>query len=50
MLGVISQTKPLTVKSFPSFNYVIIKTCVAVRLADGTRMGPIQFQLFPSIK
>ena len=47
----ISQTKPLKIKSFLSFNLSITKICVAIRLAeDGTRMSGILFQLSPSIK
>ena len=46
----ISQTKTLKIKSFLPFNFVVIKICVAILLAeDGTRMGGIQFQLSPSI-
>ena len=38
----ISQTKPLKVKSFIRFNLAITKICVAIRLAeDGTRLGGI---------
>ena len=44
----ISQTKHLK-KSFHSFNSVITKICVAVRLSeDERRMGGIEFQLSPS--
>ena len=35
----ISQTKPLKVKSFLPFNFAITAICVAIRLAeDGARM------------
>ena len=45
----ISQTKTLKIKYFLPFNFVIIKLCVAIRLAeDGTRMGGILFRLSPS--
>ena len=36
----ISQTKPLKIRYFLSFNFVITKICVAINLAeDGKRMG-----------
>ena len=45
----ISQRKPLKVKSFPPFNFGITTICVAIRLAeDGTRMSDKQFWLSPS--
>ena len=45
----ISETKPVKIKSSLSFNFAITKTCAAIRLAEGgTRMSGIQFQLFPS--
>ena len=38
----ISQTKPLKIKYFLPFNFLISKICVAIRLAEnGTRMGGI---------
>ena len=38
----ISQTKPLKIKSFFPFNFAIAKICVRIRLAeDRTRMGGI---------
>ena len=38
----ISQTKPLKIKSFIPFNFAITKICVAIHSAeDGTRMGAI---------
>ena len=38
----ISQTKPIKLKSFLPFNFAITKICVAIRLAeDGTRLGGI---------
>ena len=38
----ISQAKPLKIKSFLPFNFAITKICLAIRLAeDGTRMGGI---------
>ena len=44
-----SEPKPLKIKSSLLFDFAITKTCVAIRLAeDGTRMGGIQLQLFPS--
>ena len=46
----ISQTKPLKIKYFLSFNFAITTSCVAIRLAENrTRMGGIQFRLSPSI-
>ena len=45
----ISQIKPLKIKSFLPFNFAITKICVAIHLAeDGTRMGGIYFRLFLS--
>ena len=49
---IISQSKSLKVKSFLPFNFAVTKICVGVgiRLAeDGTRMGGIYFQVFPSL-
>ena len=38
----ISQTKPLKIKSFLPFNFALTKICVTIRLAeDGTRMDGI---------
>ena len=38
----ISQAKPVKIKSFLPFNFAITKICLAIRLAeDGTRMGGI---------
>ena len=38
----ISQAKPLKIKSFLPFNFAVTKICLAIRLAeDGTRMGGI---------
>ena len=38
----ISQTKPLKIKSFLPFNFAITQLCVAIPVAeDGTRMGGI---------
>ena len=46
-----SHAKPLKIKSLIPINFAITKTCIAVRLTgDGTRMGGISFQLYPSIK
>ena len=47
LLGrMISQTKPLKIKSFLPFNFSITKICVAIRLAeDGTRMDGINYPL-----
>ena len=45
----ISQIKPLKIKSFLPFNFAVTAICVAIRLAkDGTRMGGIWFRLSPS--
>ena len=45
----VSQTKPVKIKSFLPFNFAITKICVAMRLAeDETRMGGIKFRLSPS--
>ena len=41
---------PLKINSFFPLNFAITKIRVEIRLAeDGTRMGGMQFQLFPSI-
>ena len=46
----ISQTKPLKIKSFLPFNFTITAICVVIRLAeDGVRTGGISFRLSPSI-
>ena len=38
----ISETKPLKIKSFIPFNFAITKICVAIRLVEyGTKMGEI---------
>ena len=45
----ISETKPLKIKSTILFNFITTKTCVAICLAeDVTGMGGIQFQVSPS--
>ena len=45
----ISQAKPLKIKSSLPFNFAITKVCVAMRLAENrTRTGGIKFQLSPS--
>ena len=45
-----SQTKPLKIKSFLALNFVVIKICLAIRLAEsGTRIGGIHFRLSPNI-
>ena len=40
----ISQTKPLKIKSFLPYNFAFIKICVAIRLAEnGTRSILVSF-------
>ena len=40
----ISQIKTLKIKSFPPFNFVTTKSCVAIHLAEnGTKMGGMCF-------
>ena len=42
----ISQTKPVKITSFLSFNFVITKTCVVIRLAeDGKTMDSIWLKI-----